>query len=71
MRQLWVHRCVEILQGQIQQHVHSPSIASGTAIRNNWIKIQQDMKEVFIEMEKDIIDNAREKHALQDKKSTR
>ena len=82
LRQLWIHRCVEILQGQIQQHVNNPSRVSGEAIRMSWKRIQTDMAEVFVEMEHDAFDTVRRKqlysiqqaienNAVQDKKGPR
>lgn len=82
MRQLWVHRCVEILQSQIQCHIAHPSRVSGVAIRNDWKRIQIEMAEIFIEMESDVLDTVKRKqlysikqsiedNAIQDKKGTR
>ena len=48
MRTLWIHRSVEILQGMITCHIHSPSLASGQEIIQEWAFIQKEMNNILL-----------------------
>jgi hypothetical protein len=56
MRQLWIHRDVEILQGRLTQYLYSSRFCNKDRvhIQWEWNKIKQDMEEVLKEMDTEV-----------------
>jgi hypothetical protein len=56
MRQLWIHRDVEILQGRLTRYLYSSRFCNKDRvdIEWQWNKIKKDMDEVLKEMDTEV-----------------
>jgi hypothetical protein len=71
MRQLWIHRNVEILQNRLTCYLYSSRQCpiDRHEITQEWNKIKKDMDEILVEMDIEVISKKmyeRDRDAIQD-----
>jgi len=61
MRQLWIHREVEILQGYMTKYLYSSTFCNRDRvhIQWEWNRIKKDMDEVLKEMDDEAVERQR------------